>query len=298
MKDAAEDEKGEFCLSMSDEQTLRQNALRIRRNMMEEFSANRGGHMGGSLDLAEMLAVVYTDFLRVDPAEPRKEGRDFMIFSKGHAGPALYAALAFRGFFGRDRLRQLNKPSSKLPGHCDRNHVPGVDATTGSLGQGLSMACGVALGAKIAHRDQRVFCVTGDGESAEGQVWEAAQFAAHYHLDNLIAFLDWNKKQIDGTNDEVMELGDAVAKYRAFGWNACRVAGDDVLAIQQAVQKAVAASSGRPTMIVLDTVKGGNIAAIANLENNHCIGLPDDLKEQALADLRAQAEALHMEVDA
>ena len=267
-------------------------------NMMEEFSANRGGHMGGSLDLAEMLAVVYTDFMRIDPAQPRKEDRDFMIFSKGHAGPALYAALAFRGFFGVERLRQLNKPSSELPGHCDRNHVPGVDATTGSLGQGLSIACGVALGAKIAHRDQRVFCVTGDGESAEGQIWEAAQFAAHNHLDNLIAFLDWNKKQIDGTNDEVMALGDAAAKYQAFGWNAQRVSGDDVLAIQQAVEKAVTSPDGHPTMIVLDTVKGGNISAIAHLENNHCIGLPDELKEQAVEELRAQAKQLHMEVKA
>lgn len=219
-------------MGLSEKITLDRNAWRIRNGIIQAISANHGGHIGGSMDLAEMMSVVYTDFMRVDVQNPRKENRDFMIFSKGHAGPALYSSLAMIGMISYDRLNNLNNPNSALPGHCDRNKVPGVDATTGALGQGLSLACGVAKATKIKKIDQRIFCVTGDGESAEGQIWEATQFLAHYHLDNLIAFLDWNKLQIDGTNDEVLSLGDPVAKYVAFGWNAVEVNGHDVLAIQ------------------------------------------------------------------
>lgn len=284
-------------MTLTSKEQLEKNALQIRLNIIREISGNRGGHIGGALDLADMLAVVYSDFMRIRPQEPRWEDRDFMIFSKGHSGPALYAALAWKGVLPEDRLDHLNKPSSLLPGHCDRNKVIGVDATTGSLGQGLSIACGAALAAKVTGRDQRVFCVTGDGESAEGQIWEAAQFAAHYHLDNLIAFLDWNKMQIDGTNDEVMALGDPVAKYTAFGWNACTVTGSDVLEIQSAVQKAVEQPNGKPTMIVLDTIKGQGAKCIMEMPNNHCIGFPDDLREKVMQELREQGKALGMEVE-
>ena len=282
---------------MSSQQELERVALQLRENMLEAFAANRGGHMGGSLDLAEMLAVVYTDFMRVDPENPDMEGRDFMIFSKGHAGPALYAALAYKGFFPRERLKDLNNPNSRLPGHCDRNKVPGVDATTGSLGQGLSLACGVALGAKIAERDQRVFCVIGDGEAAEGQIWEAAQFAVHHRLDSLVVFLDWNKKQIDGTNDEVMALGDVVGKFRAFGWNTALVPGANVMSIQWAVKEAVALRSGKPSLIVLDTVKGAGLKCIEELKNNHCIGFPDDLQARARAEMAENGKRFGMEVN-
>lgn len=282
---------------LSSRQDLERIALQLRENMFMAFTANRGGHMGGSLDLAEMLAVVYTDFMRVDPEIPDLEGRDFMIFSKGHAGPALYAALAHRGFFPRERMKDLNHPNSRLPGHCDRTKVPGVDATTGSLGQGLSIACGVALGAKISGRDQRVFCVIGDGEAAEGQIWEAAQFAAHHKLDSLVVFLDWNKKQIDGTNDEVMALGDAAGKFRAFGWNATLVSGADVMAIQRAVHEAVASRNGKPSMIVLDTVKGAGLKCIEELKNNHCIGFPDELQGRARIELKESGSRLGVEVD-
>lgn len=284
-------------MTLTSKEQLEKNALQIRLNIIREISGNRGGHIGGALDLADMLAVVYSDFMRIRPQEPRWEDRDFMIFSKGHSGPALYAALAWKGVLPEDRLDHLNKPSSLLPGHCDRNKVIGVDATTGSLGQGLSIACGAALVAKVTGRDQRVFCVTGDGESAEGQIWEAAQFAAHYHLDNLIAFLDWNKMQIDGTNDEVMALGDPVAKYTAFGWNACTVTGSDVLEIQSAVQTAVEQPNGKPTMIVLDTIKGQGAKCIMEMPNNHCIGFPDDLREKVMQELREQGKALGMEVE-
>ena len=279
---------------LTDKKTLEKTALSIRRGIIKAISSNRGGHIGGSMDLADLLAVVYTDFMRLRPQEPHWQERDFMIFSKGHAGPALYAALAMKGFFPPERLEQLNKPSSLLPGHCDRK-IPGVDATSGSLGQGLSIACGIALGCKLNKTDQRVFCVTGDGESAEGQIWEAAQFAAHYKLDNLIAFLDWNKKQIDGTNDEVLSLGDPVAKYRAFGWNACLVKGNDVSSIQKAVTAAVQSPNGKPTMIVLDTVKGEGAACIMQMKNNHCIGFPEELKQQVLEEFSQKAQQLEKE---
>ena len=165
---------------LSDELTLKRNALSIRLNIVRAVSSNHGGHVGGSMDLAEAVSVIYTDFAKVDPQKPDWKDRDFVIFSKGHAGPVLYAALALKGFFPADRLDNLNNTNSLLPGHCDRTKVPGVDATTGSLGQGLSIACGVAEGAKLSSSQQKVFCITGDGESAEGQIWEAAQFAAHY----------------------------------------------------------------------------------------------------------------------
>ncbi|MBP5160614.1 MAG: transketolase [Alphaproteobacteria bacterium] len=280
---------------LSSELELKRNALKIRKGIMQAISANKGGHIGGSLDLADMLSVVYTDFIRLNPNNPKDETRDFMIFSKGHAGPALYASLVFKGVLPAERLNHLNNADSLLPGHCDRNKVPGVDATTGSLGQGLSIACGVALGAKIKQTDQKVFCVIGDGEAAEGQIWEATQFAAHYKLDNLIAFLDWNNMQIDGRVEDVMSLGNPVAKFSAFGWNAVEVKGTDVLAIQKAVQEAFEHPNQKPTMIVLKTVKGEGAKCIMDMKNNHCIGLPDDLRNQVMNDLKQQAQALEME---
>lgn len=283
-------------MKLSEKKTLEQAALKIRLNIIREITSNKGGHIGGSLDLAEMLSVVYSDFMRIKPNEPKWEDRDFMIFSKGHAGPALYATLALKGVISNDRLDNLNKTSSLLPGHCDRNKVPGVDATTGSLGQGLSIAAGVALGAKIKNSDQRIFCVIGDGESAEGQIWEAAQFAAHHKLDNLIAFLDWNKMQIDGTTEEVMSLGNPQDKFKAFGWNTTLVKGNDVIQIQNAVKNAVENKNGQPTMIVLDTIKGQGAECIMEMKNNHCIAFPDEIKEKVLLELKEQAKNLDMEV--
>ncbi|WP_312612960.1 transketolase [Oscillibacter sp.] len=281
---------------MTSELELNQFALRIRVGIVEAIAAKGGGHIGGSLDLAELLSVLYRDFMRVRPAEPDWDGRDYLICSKGHAGPALYATLALKGFFPYELLRTLNQENTTLPGHCDRTKVPGIDATTGSLGQGLSIACGTALGFRLSETAQRVFCILGDGELAEGQNWEAAAFAAHHGLDNLVAFLDWNKMQIDGSNDAVMTLGDPVAKLRAFGWNASVVNGGDVLAIQKAVEAAVTEKNGAPTMIVLDTVKGAGVTCVSQMANNHCIGFPGALLEQAMEELIARGRALGMEV--
>lgn len=283
-------------MSISDKKTLEQNALKIRMGIIRAISSNKGGHIGGSLDLADVLSVVYTDFMRIDPKNPRWENRDFMIISKGHAGPALYSALALKGVIDYDRLDNLNKPNSLLPGHCDRNKVPGVDATTGSLGQGLSIAAGAALGAKVKKTDQRVFCIIGDGESAEGQIWEAAQFAAHYKLNNLVAFLDWNNMQIDGTVQEVMDIGDPVTKFEAFGWNSILVQGDNVIEIQTAINNAINNKNNKPSMIVLKTTKGKGIKCIEQLPNNHCLGFTDELKEKSINELNRRARELDMEV--
>lgn len=281
---------------LSDELTLKRKALRIRSNIIREIVSNHGGHIGGSFDLAEVLAVIYSDFARVKPEDPNWKDRDFVILSKGHAGPALYAALALEVFFTDDKLDNLNNSNSILPGHCDRLKVPGVDATTGSLGQGLSIACGVALGGKLSASEQKVFCITGDGESDEGQIWEAALFAAHFKLDNLIAFLDWNKKQIDGLNEEVMSLGDPKEKYKSFGWDVYSVKGNDVTAIQNVLLQAYNSRNGKPSMIILDTVKGEGSKIIMEMTNNHCIAFSDELKVKVLSELNRQAFELGIKI--
>ncbi len=276
---------------MLTELELKQFALRIRAGILKQTGANGGGHIGGSLDLAELLAVLYGNYMRVRPNEPDWECRDYYISSKGHAGPALYATLALKGFMPYERLNTLNQAGEDLPGHCDRLKVPGVDATTGSLGQGLSIACGLALGSRLKNSGQRVFCVTGDGESAEGQIWEAAQFAAHYRLQNLFVFLDWNKKQIDGTNDRVMEPGDMEMKYKSFGWNAYRVNGHNASEISRTLQLCMEQAK-KPSVIILDTVKGAGIRCVEEMENNHCIGVSRQLYEKCKKELEDQAEGL------
>lgn len=271
-----------------------QFAWAIRRAIIEEIACKGGGHIGGTLDLAELLAVLYGEVMRVRPEEPEWAGRDFLVCSKGHSGPAIYAALALKGFFPYERLRTLNRGGTLLPGHCDRK-VPGVDATTGSLGQGMSIASGIALGRKIAGTDQRVFCIVGDGELDEGQNWEAAQFAGHYKLDNLTVFLDWNKMQIDGSNDQVMHLGDVQARFRSYGWHTQMVDGRDVPGIRAAIA-AAAEVTNAPSFIILDTKKGAGVPCIEAIPDNHCIGLPKALADQAIAELEAEAEKLGMEV--
>lgn len=264
-------------------------ALDIRTQIVKAIAKKGGGHIGGSLTLADLLAVLYGNVMKYDPKRPDWDGRDLLISSKGHAGPALYAALALKGFFPMEWLQELNIEGTRLPGHCDRLKVPGIDATTGSLGQGASIAAGAALGLKKQHRDgQYVYCITGDGESAEGQIWEAAAFAGHFHLNNLVFFLDWNKKQIDGTNDEVMSLMDPMKKYEAFGWFTMKVNGADVTEIEDAISYAKQNCGDKPIFIALDVVKGSGVPCIEELENNHCIGVPAALAETALSQLEAR----------
>ena len=281
---------------MREEGALRKLAWDIRKGILESISAKGGGHIGGSLDLAELFAVLYGGVLRVRPEEPDWPGRDYLVCSKGHAGPCAYAALALCGFFPYERLTTLNGNGTLLPGHCDREKVPGIDATTGSLGQGLSIACGLALGARLSRTDQKVCCILGDGELAEGQNWEAAQFASHHKLGNLIAFLDWNKMQIDGRNEDVTALGDVQAKFQAFGWDTRMVNGRDISAIGLVIREAME-NLEHPMLIVLDTVKGAGIPCIESLENNHCIGVPQPLAEKAMSELMLEKPEAYDETE-
>jgi len=280
--------------SVNDIIEIKRYAFRIRKGIVDGLSSKGGGHVGGTLDLAEVLAVLYGKVMNVDPKNPNWSDRDYLVCSKGHAGPALYSALAIKGYFPYEWLKTLNRPGTRLPGHCDRNKVPGVDATTGSLGQGLSIACGLALASKISGSDQKTFCILGDGELAEGQNWEAAQFAAHYQLGRLTAFLDWNKKQIDGTNDEVMKLGDVSKKFESFGWQTCLVNGSDVESILLAIENSRKYET-KPSLIVLDTIKGAGIKCIESMEANHCIGVSTALAERVYAELKEVADSLGME---
>jgi transketolase len=228
------------------------------------------GHVGGAMSVAEALAVLYGKRLRHDPANPAWPGRDRLVMSKGHAGPALYAALAVRGFFPEDWLLTLNKGGTRLPSHCDRTKTPGIDMTTGSLGQGLSAAAGMALGLRMDGGSQTVYCIVGDGELDEGQNWEAAMFAAHQRLDGLVALMDDNKLQIDGLTKDILSLGDVVAKWRAFGWEVERVDGHDVEALDAAIARALGRrGSGKPSMIVMDTVKGKGCPCFENQAASH-----------------------------
>ena len=231
----------------------------IRRQTMRCIHSQGSGHVGGSLSIADVLAVLYDKHMDVDPKNPKRENRDCLVLSKGHSGPALYATLALKGFFPLDWLDTLNKLGTRLPSHTNLNLTPGVDMTAGSLGQGLSCACGLALAKKLSGDKHFVYVITGDGELQEGQNWEGAMFASAKKLDNIIVFVDANKLQIDGTTHDVCDVEDIAQKFESFGFAATRVNGHDHRAIDSAIQRAKA-EGGRPHCIVLDTVKGKGIS--------------------------------------
>ncbi|MFN6992345.1 MAG: transketolase [Fervidobacterium sp.] len=233
---------------------LKRQATTIRMITIEMIGKLGVGHIGGSLSIAEVLSVLYYKVMRIDPKNPTWEERDRFVLSKGHAGPALYSVLANLGYFPYEWIDTLNKPNTNLPSHCDRLKTPGVDMTAGSLGQGLSAAVGMALGAKIMKKDFYVYAIIGDGESQEGQIWEAAMFAAHNKLNNLIAFTDYNKMQIDGYIHEINNLEPLADKWRAFNWYVIEVDGHDVVQIYNAVMESK--NQDKPTMIILHTTKG------------------------------------------
>jgi len=236
---------------------LRVFAQEIRVEALKTIGSLGFGHVGGSMSVVEALAVLYGSVMKVDPKNPRWEDRDWCVMSKGHAGPAMYATLGLKGFYTLEQAYTLNQPHTNFPSHTDRTKTPGVDLTTGSLGQGMSTATGAALANKVDGRTNHVFVFVGDGECDEGQVWEAAQFAAHYKLDNLVCFVDSNKRQLDGSVDEIMSHGKGIgAKFDAFGWNVIELAdGNDVEQIYDAVEAAYQVT-GKPTCIVLNTIKG------------------------------------------
>ena len=238
-------------------QELREFAAEIRLETLKIIGSRGFGHVGGSMSMADAMAVLYGAVMRIDPNNPRWEDRDWFVLSKGHGGPVMYATLGLKGYYPVETAYTLNQPRTDFPSHTDRNKTPGVDLTTGSLGQGMSEAVGAALGSKVQGRSNHVFVAVGDGECDEGQIWEAAQFAAHYKLDNLICLVDDNKRQLDGMVADVMSHGKGIgAKFDAFGWNVINVEdGNDVEQIYDAVQSAYA-TKDVPTCIVLHTVKG------------------------------------------
>ncbi|MDI9428808.1 MAG: transketolase [Spirochaetales bacterium] len=238
-----------------DTQKIVEFAKEIRTQTLFTIGNLGVGHIGGALSVVDVLALLYGKVMKIDPANPLWEERDMLVLSKGHAGPALYATLALKGFFPMEELTTLNQGGTNLPSHCDRTRTVGIDMTTGSLAQGFSAACGLAYARQLDAKPGYVYAIIGDGESQEGQVWEAAMFAAHYRLDHLIAFTDYNKMQIDGTTDEIMGLGDIEGKWRSFGWYTQRVDGHDVEALDRAVL-AAQKNSGKPSMIIMDTIKG------------------------------------------
>ncbi|MGI6129850.1 MAG: transketolase [bacterium] len=266
------------------EQRLTEKAMVIRKHIVNMIHAAKSGHPGGSLSAVETLTALYFHVMRLDPGRPEWKERDRFVLSKGHAAPALYATLAERGFFSTDELTTLRQLGSPLQGHPDMKRVPGVEMSTGSLGQGLSAACGMALAGQLDKASWRVFALVGDGECEEGQIWEAAMAAAHYKLDNLIVYLDYNRLQIDGSIRAVMNPEPFPEKWKAFGWQVYTVDGHSLKEIVEATEQAQA-TKGRPSIIICHTVKGKGISFMENEADWHGKAPNDDQADKALAEL-------------
>ena len=266
---------------------LKQDATAIRLGILAGTHAAASGHPGGSLSIADIMAYLYFVEMKVDPANPRMEERDRFVLSKGHAAPALYATLAQRGFFPTEDLLKLRHIDSILQGHPDMKHIPGVDMTTGSLGQGISAAVGMALAAKIDGKDYRTYTIVGDGESEEGQVWEALMFAARHDLDNLCVIIDYNGLQIDGPIADIVNPAPYEGKLAAFGFHVITIDAHNFEQIENAFAEAKAVK-GKPTAIVANSVKGKGVSFMENQVKWHGSAPNDAQYEQAVAELRAQ----------
>lgn len=251
-------------------------AKEIRLNVIKMLNNLGFGHYGGSLSVVETLAVLYNDIMKYDAKNPEWEERDYFVLSKGHAGPALYSTLALKGFFDVEELMTLNVNGTNLPSHPDRLKTKGVDITTGSLGQGISIASGIAKALKIQKKDNRVFCIIGDGEAQEGQVWEAMQFIAHNNLNNMVIFIDYNKQQLDGTLEEILKPYSFEEKAKSFGLDSVTVKGDDI----DAIKNAILSISDKPLVVVLDTIKGQGVKFIEELKGNHHIRPNEEVKKE------------------
>ena len=273
---------------------LQKTACRIRMGVIEGTFHAKSGHPGGSLSIAEDLAVLYWKEMNIDPQNPSWEDRDRLVLSKGHCAPALYAALAERGYFPADELKKLRHTGAMLQGHPDMKHIPGVDMSTGSLGQGVSAACGMALAAKISGKDYRTYTILGDGEIEEGQVWEAAMFASHYQLDNLCAIVDNNGLQIDGPVAEVMSPYPIPEKFAAFGWYVITADAHDLEQLEAAFAEARTVK-GKPTVIVQKSVKGKGVSFMENQVGWHGTAPNAEQYETAMAELKAALAALEAE---
>ena len=267
-------------------QMLKETAKNIRLGILEGVHAAASGHPGGSLSIADIMTYLYFSEMNVNPADPKNPDRDRLVLSKGHTAPALYAALAEKGFFSKDELKNLRQVGSFLQGHPDMKGTPGVDMTTGSLGLGVSAACGMALAAKIDGKDYRTYAIIGDGESQEGQVWEAAMFAAHYKLDNLCFILDLNGLQIDGKITEVMNPTPHDKKFEGFGFNVILANAHDFESIEAAFA-AARACKGKPSVIIANSVKGKGVSFMEDQVGWHGSAPNDEQYEQAVAEIKA-----------
>ena len=263
---------------------LSEIAKKIRKSIIQEVYYGKSGHIGGSLSIADIIAVLYFDEMKIDPQNPNMENRDRFVLSKGHCSPALYAALAYRGFFNIEELKTFRNINSNLQGHPDKKNVPGVDMSTGSLGQGLSIANGMALAGKIDKKDYRVYCILGDGEIEEGQIWEAAMTANKYKLDNLCVIVDNNNLQIDGTIEEVMSSYPIDQKFRSFGFEIIKIDGHDINEILNAFEVAKNIKN-RPTCIIAKTIKGKGVSFMENKAEWHGKSPNEEQYNKALEEL-------------
>jgi len=264
---------------------LEAKSKEIRKLIIHEIATLGVGHIGGCLSTVEALVCLYYRSMKIDPKNPKMVGRDMFVLSKGHAGPALYAVLADKGYFPIAELDTLNKPETRLPSHADMLKTPGIDMTAGSLGQGVSAAVGMAKASKIKKDNATIFAMIGDGESQEGQVWEAAMAAAHFKLDNFILFLDNNGMQIDDVTSKTMNLGDVEAKWKSFGFNTVSIDGHCIESISNAIDNAKK-NTGKPSMIILNTVKGKGVSFIEAMGvKNHNTTINEEQMQKAFAEL-------------
>ena len=269
---------------MKDISFLKVKAKEIRKSIVSMITEAKSGHPGGSLSATDILTALYFSEMNVDPANPKMEGRDRFVLSKGHAAPAIYATLAEKGYFSKDELMTLRKFGSRLQGHPDMKKLPGIEISTGSLGQGLSVANGMALNAKMFNENYRTYVILGEGEVQEGQIWEAAMTAAHYKLNNLCAFLDNNNLQIDGNVSEIMGVEPLDKKWEAFGWNVIKIDGHDFEQILSALDKARECKD-KPTMVIAKTIKGKGVSFMENVCGFHGVAPTLEELERALAEL-------------
>ncbi|MDR2599896.1 MAG: transketolase [Oscillospiraceae bacterium] len=270
-------------------QDLRVVAAGIRLVTLQTFANIGFGHVGGAMSIIETLAALYGSELKSDPKNPNWRERDRLVMSKGHAGPALYSTLCLRGYFPKEVLLELNQGGGSLPSHCDMHKTPGIDMTTGSLGQGMSTAIGLALGCRLDNIDNYTYLILGDGECNEGQVWEGAMFASFHKLGKLIAFVDWNKQQLDGFTKDILDMGDIAEKFKAFGWHAQTIPGNDPGIIKAAIIDAKRYTDA-PSVIVLDTIKGYGCEFAEGVAANHHMNFTQEQIDKAIDDAAQQLE--------
>lgn len=274
---------------MRDINFLVEQATKIRKDIVQMICKSKSGHPGGSLSAADIVTALYFSEMNIDPKNPKMEGRDRFVLSKGHAAPVLYSALAERGYFDKELLGTLRAFGSPLQGHPDMKKLPGIEISTGSLGQGLSVANGMALSARISGENYRTYVLMGDGELQEGQVWEAAMSAAHFKLDSICAFIDSNNLQIDGNVDKVMGVEPLDKKWEAFGWNVIIIDGHNFQEIFDALDKAKE-TKGKPTVIIAKTVKGKGVSFMENVCGFHGVAPTAEETERAIAELEKVSE--------